>query len=391
MSSDSAVCVPCGFAPQPHLSLWISSLGDVLALPSSPHKKTKKGLFEHLADAVGHTIAHLLVAAGSLVGAVKFSDDITGARNDRSKVIWEEARRRGIPVRQLVIFGTPTESYEARVHGKKILYESVPIPSRFMSTATHIDDKVQFKALMRAHDLPVPASHAAMTYQRAEKILDELGLVCVKPRTGSNGRHTYPYITTKEDLAAAFRSATEICPAVSIEEHLEGDVCRATCVDGQFVGFLESKYPTAVGDGVSTIRELVATMNAEKQEGVADIELTDYHAGYMRRRGYTPDSILPEGVSLPLLYRAGASSGGSNREYGRNIHPSFIPYIEKAARATGLALVGFDLIIPDAHAPADSQKWGFIEANTLPWIDLHHEPFSGEPVNVAGYIWDLWE
>jgi hypothetical protein len=39
----------------------------------------------------------------------------------------------------------------------------------------------------------------------------------------------------------------------------------------------------------------------------------------------------------------------------------------------------------------NNQKWGIIEANSLPFIDLHYWPLYGEPVNIASYVWDLWE
>jgi cyanophycin synthetase len=72
------------------------------------------------------------------------------------------------------------------------------------------------------------------------------------------------------------------------------------------------------------------------------------------------------------------------------IHPSFIPFFEKAALVTGLSIAGFDSIIPDPTMDAYSQKWGIIECNTLPFIDLHYYALEGKPRNIAGMVWDLW-
>ena len=60
-------------------------------------------------------------------------------------------------------------------------------------------------------------------------------------------------------------------------------------------------------------------------------------------------------------------------------------------RTTGLMVAGFDSIIPDPTQPADSQHWGIIECNTLPFIDLHYYALEGKPQNIAGMIWDLWK
>jgi hypothetical protein len=37
----------------------------------------------------------------------------------------------------------------------------------------------------------------------------------------------------------------------------------------------------------------------------------------------------------------------------------------------------------------EKQSCGIIELNSLPYIDMHHFPTWGEPINVAGYVCDL--
>jgi hypothetical protein len=119
--------------------------------------------------------------------------------------------------------------------------------------------------------------------------------------------------------------------------------------------------------------------------------LGDSISGYIKRRGYEPDSVLARGERLQLSYRGGRSVASTNREHGRTIHPSFIPPIEQAAMLTELPVVGFDIIIPDPMKAADAQRWGFIEANSLPWIDLHANPYYGEPIDLSVAVWDMWE
>jgi D-alanine-D-alanine ligase-like ATP-grasp enzyme len=73
------------------------------------------------------------------------------------------------------------------------------------------------------------------------------------------------------------------------------------------------------------------------------------------------------------------------------LHPSFIPFLEKASKVTGLSIAGFDCIIPDPTKDESSQRWGIIECNTLPFIDMHYYALEGKPRNIAGMIWDLWK
>jgi D-alanine-D-alanine ligase-like ATP-grasp enzyme len=51
-------------------------------------------------------------------------------------------------------------------------------------------------------------------------------------------------------------------------------------------------------------------------------------------------------------------------------------------------LLGFDFIVPDVTKSPDEQKFGIIECNAVPFINLHHSPLIGEPQNVAGALWD---
>jgi len=387
----STPCPACDGSYHNHRALWLSHSSDVLALGFA---KFRNSWIVRTLSAIGEwaisILGHVAFAIGSLLGAFTLHDDVEQGRTERARVIWREASRRGIPMRQVYLFGKPMDLYRITIRGKTYLVDSIPIPARKQKEALHIDDKITFKQMLRDAGLPAPESRSARTLAQAKRVLAEHSCVCVKPRSGSNGLHTYPFVRTEAELEEAFTSAKQICFLLSIEEHLEGNLCRATCIDGKLIGFLESEYPAVIGDGTSTVASLVAQKNKSKDEGVEDIDLAA-HAGYIRRRGYQADSVLPAGERLQLTYRAGGGWGGSNRERGRDIHESFIPVIERAARLTEIPVVGFDIIIPDSLAPESGQKWGFIEANSLPWINLHHAPMRGEPVNVAKHVWDLWD
>jgi cyanophycin synthetase len=83
--------------------------------------------------------------------------------------------------------------------------------------------------------------------------------------------------------------------------------------------------------------------------------------------------------------------GGETHEIPESIHPKLHALIERLSQLLDVPLAGFDLIIPDPEADPDIQKWGILEANTLPFIDLHYNPLYGKTSNVAVAIWDLWQ
>lgn len=384
-------CAACGPEQADHLALWIGNTSDILLLAGgNPKRMGVLRFFARLGEGALWLLSRLFFYLGRAVGAVTLLNDPEKALSRRSRLLWEEARRRGITLQQLSFFGKPTDTFWIQIDGKRRFFQSVPFPPGLEQYSTAMDDKVAFKKKMRENGLPVPASRSVRSLSRAQQALTAFGAVCVKPQSGSNGRHTYPYVRTEEELSEALASVKEICFLASIEEHLEGNLCRATCVNGKLIGFLESMYPTVTGDGKARVLELVERANAEKPAGVEDIVLTSSHEGYIRRRGYSLNDVVPAGVTIPLTYRAGWGQGGRNKEHGRAIHPSFIPVIEKAAALTELPIVGFDLIIPDALASADAQRWGFIEANSLPWIDLHSQALEGPSIDLSPAVWDLW-
>jgi cyanophycin synthetase len=156
------------------------------------------------------------------------------------------------------------------------------------------------------------------------------------------------------------------------------------------MGFYRACAPAVVGDGESTIEQLILEKDKNRPDRVEQVLINDELKSHVERAGFTLDEILPVGINLPLTHRTGRLFGGTTREMLSLLHPSFIPFLEKAARVVDLPVVGFDCIVPDPTEDANAQKWGIIECNTLPFIDLHYYALEGKPKNIAGKIWDLW-
>lgn len=385
-------CPECGAVSADHWFTWISSTLEI-GLSSLGAPKRLADFFSAASRVFARLIAPVqpvLFSAAEVLHIISRNDDIERTCTKRSRAVWEEARRRGIPMQQLFVFGLPTEFFEAKIYGAKRIFYSLPVPPMFRTGALWADDKHLLKQKCKEEHIAAPLSFSVTNFRGAKRALRELGTACVKPRTGSNGRHTFPHVSTEAELAKAYASAKKLCRWVVVEQHLEGNVGRATCVNGRLVGFLESQSPTVVGNGHSTIRGLIAEKNSTKPDRVADVEITSVHERYIARRGYSLDGVLEAGRELPLIYWAGYGSGGRSTEHGTDIHPELKKEIERAARLTQIPVVGFDLMIEDPKKDPKAQKWGIIEANSLPWIDLHSTPLYGTPVHVAAHVWDLW-
>ncbi len=327
------------------------------------------------------------------IGVLKFSDVLEKATTYRSQVIWEEAQKRGIPMQQMIVFGRAVDVYRMLLKGHWWYFESIPLPYWLdQSDYAWMDDKYLLKERLAKHATPVPRCVSVTTEKQAISAFKTFsGPVVVKPRIGSRARHTTVNVSTEKELLIAFHCAQQLCFNVVIEEYLLGSVCRATTVGGVLRGFLRGEAPFVIGNGMDTIEQLVAKKNAVRPERVAEITLTADHDSHMRRQGYSRSSIPNKDVVVSLNLHTGRLFGGETEEYGEAIHPSIKSAIESAAKALSAPLIGFDIILQDPLTEPRKGSWGIIEANTLPFIDLHYLPLKGYPSPIAKYIFNLWE
>jgi cyanophycin synthetase len=388
-------CKTCGNSPVNHrVAYYVATFAIAQARVSRAARHVPLlTAFESFVRRVMLRVDSLVYRLFALLGFVTFNTIPEKAVSYRSQVVWEEAGRRGITMEQVCFLGRHTEMYRARLRGRWIYFESLPIPEEATQHAYGwLDDKVMLNEFLRENGIPLPPARSVRNEEDALRAFKEWGgLLVVKPRVGSRGRHTTTQIRDAVQVRAALKSARMLCRYAYISRHLEGSVCRGTVVEGKLAGFFQADPPRVTGDGISTIQELITKQNASKPERVENIVLTDEHHAFIGRMGYSEVSVIEAGKVIDLTHRTGRLFGGATRELFSSVHPRLKSYLEQAAKALAVPIVGFDIIIKDPEADPDVQEWGIIEANSLPFIDLHYLPLHGEPSNVAAQVWDLWE
>ncbi len=383
-------CIYCGDAPINHGLFFFASL---ISMTIDRHvlKVTKNApdFLRNFVDWLLYSFFEILL----FFNVIKLSDDINKSTTLRSRVIWEEANRRGIEMKQIIMFGKAIDQYRAKINGSIVYFNSLPIPQKLLNMSENWDDKFLLKKEFSKKNIPVPDYYqfAAFYPQNLENIFSKFKTpIIVKPRVGSRGRHTITNIHNLEEFKQAVGVAKKICSYLVAEEHLEGDVCRATFVDGVLMGFYRGSAPFVIGDGEKSIIQLIREKDEKRPVRVEKVLVNDELKNHILRLGFKMDSVLPAGVRLPLSHRTGRLFGGVTREMLDELHPSFIPILTNAAKIVNLPVIGLDCIVPDPTREATTQRWGIIECNTLPFIDLHYYALYGKPKNIAGKIWDLW-
>jgi len=312
-----------------------------------------------------------------------------------AQMLWDEAKKRGIVMREFRLFGLPRNMFVAALpDGRTISFEGFPFPDYAGGNPPWLNNKAELKKKLCARGFPVAPGGAACTKNGALNIFRRLTHpVIVKPHVGSASRHTILHIADEKALVRAFAVAKRVSPFVVIEEELEGLVYRATVVGGRLVAVLRRDPPHIVGDGARTIEELVAAANTHpERQGpyFSHIKFSPDAAEELSLQGMTPKSIPRKGERVTFHQKVNWSLGGTTADVTDGVHPDNAKLFEDIAAMLKTPLVGIDFIIRDiSRSWKETPRSGVIECNDMPFFDNHHLPFEGKPRNVAGAIWDL--
>lgn len=388
-------CLHCGPVPTLHWVEYFTALMDWLAGPFNSFVESlyRRVLPKFILERNGQ-ISVGLVKGLMVLRLAKVLDKPQAADSDRTKCLWQAAQARGIKLRRVKIFYLPTWVFLAEHHGRTWLFDGLPRPDGAKSKSLlWMDDKGVMQARFSKAGIPVAKGGVAFTRARAlELFLQISGTAIVKPSLGSRSRHTVLHINDRASLLKAFAVAKQLSPWVAVQEELKGRVHRVTLISGKVVGVLRRDPPYVVGDGQSSVRELVrvANLHPMRQGPVFHHILMDTEAQTeLKRQNLNWDSLPAAGREIVLRQNIGRGSGGVNSDVTDLVHPENLKLFEKIGQVLADSLVGVDLIIQDVSAPWQQQPGtGVIECNSLPFIDLHHYPFSGPSRDAAGLLWD---
>ncbi len=254
-------------------------------------------------------------------------------------------------------------------------------------------DKDLTKNLLQACGVPVPEGRLVDSPDDAWEAAKEIGVpVVVKPSDGNHGRGVSTELMTRDEVEAAYKLALNEGSEVIVERFVRGNEHRLLVVGGRLVAAARGESATVVGDGRSSITELVdSQLNTDPRRGTTEdyplnrILLDEDPAVRLElvRHGYTPDSIPPEGKQV-LIQR----NGNVAFDVTDLVHPSVADTVTLAARVVGLDIAGVDLVAEDISRPLDEQRGAIVEVNAGPGLLMHLKPASGEPRPVGRAIVD---
>ncbi len=310
------------------------------------------------------------------------------------QVLWDEANNRDIVMREFRLFGLPIAAFVAKDRdGRQVAFSSFPVPPEAPQAVWWIDTKHIMKQKFLNRGIPVARGGAALTKAGARKLFSTLEApAIVKPYEGSGSRHTTTHVVNEKELDRAFKISQQITAMSVVEEELMGAVFRPTVVGGKLAATIRRDVPQVVGDGASTVEQLIEEENKNPKRGgpyYSKIKMEDAHKRELARQGFTMQTVPSAGTVVTLHQKINWSVGGTTTDVTDEVHPDNVALFEKIAEVLNTPMVGIDFIISDiSKSWKEQERCGVIECNSRPFFDNHHLPFKGQPRNVSAAIWD---
>lgn len=297
------------------------------------------------------------------------------------------------------------------------------------------EDKTAMVAIAAQYGLSVPSTHEFTTREDAHAWLAAgHSPLVVGPAQRHSGNLSLGVATPEEldkalDLAGAPTSSDSVNSTrrpkrILLQQEIAGDEFRVVVVGGRMVAAAKRVKAFVVGDGSSTIAQLIAEKNTDPRRAkghpsaMSPISL-EVAAEYLRataaaaakgdgaaaaeaeaeggdeeeeEKKKDPLQAVPSaGQHVVLCGVARLTHGGEVHDVTDLVHPAVLEIAETWARVAGMGVVGVDIRaasgVPISEPPAVTNPC-VIALNSAPTLQLHHYPTVGDKRDVAGAIID---
>ena len=309
-----------------------------------------------------------------------------------SVVIIKDAISRGIDYeilnesKSIVLFKNKNKS-EFVIEGNKTNRDSYIFP-------IITDDKYIAKQIMKENGLNVPNAillKKNMDSNDIELILKPFynSKLVVKPRNTNYGTGitVFSKNATKSQILNAVKYAFNFDDNVLIEEYIKGMEYRFLVIDGKCLSVCHRRVASVVGNGKSTIKQLIEEKNKEPWHYLTatPVKMDEPVVEFLKLQGYDYDTVLPENKRVFLRTNSNCSTGGESIDMTETMPEYFKQVAEKAAKSFCAKICGVDIIIEDLK----KDNYSIIEINDNPGYSINEWPYEGKGQKIGTAILKL--
>lgn len=248
-------------------------------------------------------------------------------------------------------------------------------------------NKRESYAFARLHGVQTPDTIQANDGEVAKAFLAKHTHVVVKPSDMGGGVGVTVDVTTPDQLSTAIKAATFNAQLPIIQKQFFGEEIRLTVLKGTVKSVILRRTPRIVGDGLSSVAELILAENKERE--ALHFNLLSYP---LLDEKLLPADVLQDTrileknevyeLSKTTMIKYGASFYG----IAKNVHPSYVEIAEELAQSLNPAMLVVDMMVSDFTAPARDENYTFLEFNTAPAPAIYSSLRGGDSPDIVDEI-----
>lgn len=299
-----------------------------------------------------------------------------------TKSVIETAKNLGVPVKKLGLLKNKMLLQLGK--GKNIKWTRGAVTSETKYLSMKIAHHKDFaNKILKEAGLPLPKHFCTDNINEAKEFLKKVKFpIVIKPQAAQQGKMVYCDVNSKKDALQFFKKIKQKYTKVIFEEQIKGNDFRILIIGGKLVAAMQRIPPFIIGNGKSTILQLINKENKNplrKAKKIYPIKIDEEVKRHLKQKRLSLKSILKKGEKLFLRRNANISTGGVGTDVTEIIHPKNVELAIKATKVIGLDICGVDLIIPNIKKPYYQVGGKIIEVNGGPDAAIHHFPISGKP------------
>lgn len=293
------------------------------------------------------------------------------------------------------------ENFISLSDGEKVEYvkQATKTSKDSYITALIMENKLVTKDILRENNIRVPKGKDYDNIDEAKKDfrLFKGEKIVIKPKSTNFGLgiSIFPGEYSREDYDKAVEIAFREDSSILIEEFMTGKEYRFLVIGEEVVGILHREPANVIGNGESTIEELVFEKNKDPLRGkgyktpLEKIKLGEIEEMFLKNQGLSFKYIPKNGEKIYLRENSNISTGGDSIDFTDKIHRSYKEVALKSAKAVKALICGVDMVIDNIEEEAKEKNHGIIELNFNPAIHIHCFPYKGENRKASEKILDL--
>ena len=257
--------------------------------------------------------------------------------------------------------------------------------------------KQQARKVFTVMQVPHAAGLTFFNPLRAVDFTREHGFpVVIKPNVSGFSRGSHFPINNYQELWKAICFAKAWWPVTVIESYLKGKNYRVVVANHGIMAVIERYAPFVIGDGLSTIEQLIHEENKIRDKmglypEMYPIEISKRTIRYLHKQNLNPDSIPQQNERIEIYNKIALAPGGTVETVEiETLHKENKEIFLHILEQFNANILGIDVIMEKGIDQSfKDQKCIFLEVNSRPYLKMHNKPRFGKTPDLSDHFAQL--